>query len=219
MKLRGRVVTAAQLGLRFIAIKTCSLVTKRPLPGCRLYARTSGTFSNQHEPRDKTMKCTVPSCYHDVIEGTEKCPRHTNERQRVRRYKLTSKKTQQRLEELTSVDYMASLKEEVAMATILCEQRINEAGDDPVAQVAAHSAINDSLRTIDKLVQSMHKHDIATGEVLSKPALVRLMGRIVGVVAQHLEPFSDHPDYPNTIDKIAEACGELIDEANNDEED
>jgi hypothetical protein len=153
-----------------------------------------------------------------VIEGTNKCPRHTNERERVRRYKLTSQKLQTRLNELTSVDYMASLKEEVAMATILCEERINEAGDDPVKLVAAHAAINDSLRTIDKLVQSMHKHDIATGEVLSKAALERLMGRIVEVVAQHLEPFSDHPDYPDTIDKIDEAVADLIDSANNEEE-
>lgn len=163
------------------------------------------------------MKCNIESCYHDVVEGTAKCSRHTNERQRVRRYKLSSKRVQDRIRDFSSVDYAASLKEEVAIATFMCEERLNEAGDDPAKLIAAHSAINDSLRTIDKLVSSMYKHDIQSGEVLSKPALIKLIGAVVDVVAEHLAPFSEHPDYPDTMDKIEVAIDTLIEEAENEE--
>lgn len=161
------------------------------------------------------MKCDQPNCYHNSLPGTDKCKRHTDEKQRVRRYKLTNQKLQERINEITGVDYMASLEEEVALAQTMLEERLNAAGNDPASIIAAHEATNKSLETISKLVQVMHKHSIATGEVLSKTALLRLMQDIIGVVAEELDPFSSHEAYPGVIDRIAEKVANLVEDAQN----
>jgi len=159
------------------------------------------------------MKCI--KCNHDAIEGTDKCPSHSNERARVRRYKLKNQDLMERMADLTSVDYMASLKEEVALAQTMLEQRINMAGSDTLAILATHDATNKSLETILKLVAAMQKHDMATGEVLAKPALERLMGNIVEDIAKELSPFEDHPQYADVIDRIFDRIGTRIESATN----
>lgn len=162
------------------------------------------------------MKCQHdPNCQHDAVPGTDRCKRHTNERQRVRRYNLTNSKLQERVDALTEVDYMASLEQEVALAQTMLEQRLNAAGDNPVEIIAAHEAANRSLETISKLVQVMHKHDLATGEVLSKTALHRLMAKVIDKIAGRLEVFTDHPGYAQTIDLIADDVETLIEKADN----
>jgi hypothetical protein len=113
---------------------------------------------------------------------------------------------------------MASLEQEVALAQTMLEQRLNAAGDNPAEIIAAHEAANRSLETISKLVQVMHKHDLATGEVLSKSALHRLMAKVVEKIALRLEAFADHPAYANTIDGIADDVETLIEKADNSDE-
>lgn len=162
-------------------------------------------------------KCSTKNCYHDTEPGTDKCRRHGNERQRVRRYHLTNQRLQERVQQLTNVDYMASLEEEVALAQTMLEQRLNHAKDDPAAIIDAHEATNRSLETISKLVQVMHKHNLATGEILSKPALHRLMAEIVGDIAGELDAFSEHPAYAEVIDRIDEKITARIEAATNDE--
>lgn len=162
-------------------------------------------------------KCETQNCHHDTLPGESKCRRHTNEKQRVRRYQLNNQKLQERIGEITGVDYMASLEEEVALAQTMLEQRLNAAGDDPASIIAAHEATNKSLETISKLVQVMHKHDMATGEVLSKAALVRLMSSIIEAIALELDPFSEHEAYADVIDRIADKVADLIEDATNDD--
>lgn len=165
------------------------------------------------------MKCQHNSnCHHDAVPGTDRCESHTNKRERVRRYKLVNKKLQDRIGELTSVDYMASLEEEVALAQTMLEERLNAAKSDPLEIIAAHEATNRSLETISKLVQVMHKHDIATGEVLSKPALLRLMAGVIEDIAAELEPFAEHPGYADVMDNIANKIEQRIERANNNED-
>jgi alkanesulfonate monooxygenase SsuD/methylene tetrahydromethanopterin reductase-like flavin-dependent oxidoreductase (luciferase family) len=113
---------------------------------------------------------------------------------------------------------MASLEQEVALAQTMLEQRLNAAGDNPAEVIAAHEAANRSLETISKLVQVMHKHDLATGEVLSKSALHRLMAKVIEKIAGRLEAFADHPAYAGTVDQIADDVEELIKQADNSEE-
>ncbi len=164
------------------------------------------------------MKCQHNSnCHHDAVSGTDRCGSHTNARERVRRYKLTNKKLQDRVQELTAVDYMASLEEEVALAQTMLEERLNAAGGDSLEIIAAHEATNRSLETISKLVQVMHKHDLATGEVLSKPALHRLMSGIVEDIGNELEVFVDHPAYSQVMDNIENAIVKRIENTTNDE--
>lgn len=164
------------------------------------------------------LKCTTNHCHHDALEGSDKCKSHGNEVQRVRRYKLVSKNLQERLDDLSTVDNMTSLRGEVALAQTALEERINSLGDSPAASevAGAHAAINDSLRTIEKLVASMHKHDLANDEVLSKVSIIKLCGDIIDVIANRLAPFEDHVDYPGVIDSIDQDILLLVDRATND---
>lgn len=116
---------------------------------------------------------------------------------------------------MTSVDYMASLKSEVALAQTMLEERLNAAGTDAAEIVASHNAVNSSLETINRLVTSMQKFDLATGEVLAKSALIQLMAGIIEDVAEELEAFADHPEYANMIDRIEDKLAARIEEANN----
>lgn len=161
------------------------------------------------------MKCL--KCHHDALDGSEYCPAHGSEPQRVRRYKLTSKKLQDRITELEAVDNPASLEAEVYLAHSILEERINSLGEDPTASelASAHSAINDSVRTIEKLVASMHKQNLASGEVLTKDSAYRLIGAIVDAVSSRLLPFEELPEYPGVVDGIASDCQKLVEEANN----
>ena len=164
------------------------------------------------------MKCKIDNCHHDSLPGTDRCKRHTDRKQRVRQYRLNNKDMEVRLDELTDVDHMASLEQEVALAQTMLEERLNAAGNDPAAIVAAHEATNRSLETICKLVQVMHKHNLATGEVLSKAALHKLMAEIIQSIATELEAFIDHPAYAGTIDRIEQSIQEQIEAADNEED-
>lgn len=161
------------------------------------------------------MKCNTQHCHHQAITGTEKCQRHTDETARVRRYRLTNPNLQERIDELTSVDYMASLKSEVALAQTMLEERLNACGTNPTEIIAAHIAVNSSLETINRLVTSMQKFDLATGEVLAKTALARLIAGAVDDIANEIEVFSDHPDYIGVMDRIEERLSIRIEEATN----
>lgn len=110
---------------------------------------------------------------------------------------------------------MASLKSEVALAQTMLEQRLNAAGDNSAEIVSCHNAVNSSLDTINRLVASMHKYDLASGEVLSKPALTRLMGGVIDDVASELEAFQDHPEYAGAIDRIEARIAIRIEETTN----
>ena len=164
-------------------------------------------------------KCSTDHCHHDALDGSPKCSAHGDEEQRVRRYKFTSKKLQERLDELDQVENPASLRAEVLLAHSALEQRINALGPDPAASdiAGAHGAINDSLRTIEKLVASMHKQDLATNEVLAKHTAFKLVADIVDAISNRLAPFEDHAEYPKLIDNIAEDLQTLVDDASNEE--
>jgi len=161
------------------------------------------------------MKCTTDHCNHNALTGQPKCKRHTDEEQRVRSYRLNNAKLQNRVDELTSVDFMSSLKAEVALAQTMLEQRLNSAGSSSAEIVACHMAVNSSLETINRLVASMHKYDLSTGEVLAKPALTRLMGQVVDDIATELEAFQDHPAYADVMDRIADRLAARIKETTN----
>jgi len=163
------------------------------------------------------MKCNTKHCNHDTLLGEPKCKRHTDEERRVRSYQLNNTNFQGRLDELTSADFMFSLKSEVALAQTMLEQRLNSAGDNTAEIVACHMAVNSSLETINRLVASMHKYDIATGEVLAKPALTRLMDQVVNDIATELEAFQDHPAYADVMDRISDRLTTRIKNATNDE--
>lgn len=163
------------------------------------------------------MKCKIEHCQHQRVDESEFCQRHSNEKQRVRQYRLNSKRLQDRIDELTQVEAMASLKAEVALAQIQLEERYNALGVDPSASevAAVHKDVNDSLRTIEKLVASMHKNDLAINAVFSRFAAFQLIADIVDAVSNRLEPFADHPEYPALIDNIDNDLEKIVNNATN----
>lgn len=163
------------------------------------------------------MKCSKPKCNHDAVTGSTECRRHTDEASRVRKYRLTNEKFKKRMEELNGVDYLASLEEEVMLAHVMLEERVNAAGDNPAEIISAHNSVMSSLETINRLATNLRKQQHESGEILTRPTLQRLMADVVDVVAEHLEAFVGHPKYAGTVDSIADKVGKLLENVRNEE--
>ena len=149
------------------------------------------------------MQCSKDNCGHDAVTGSDKCARHTREKSRVHRYRVENESLKSKLEEMASIDYAASLKGEVELARAILEERLNGAKSE-AELVAAHQAVNSSLAIIEKLVGSMVKFGISSGELLTKETAARMMYLVTECVAQHLDVFKDDPKYPGMVDKITE---------------
>lgn len=161
--------------------------------------------------------CSVDNCKHEPVVGSDKCARHTREKTRVHRYRVENEALSAKLDEMAGIDYAASLKGEVELARAMLTQRLNGAKTESEL-VAAHQAVNNSLATIEKLVGSMVKHGITSGELLTKETAARMMYLVTECVAQHLDVFKDDPKYPGMVDKITEDLLTIAETMKNEEQ-
>ncbi len=151
-----------------------------------------------------TGQCTRESC-----EGTKLCPIHSGidpKKFEKRLYRLQNHDRRLRHEALSDHDELRSIREEVAVARMLLEERLNSIKTD-ADLVSACGPLNTLLLTIEKLTSSCLKIDKSVGNLLAKPVLLKMASDIVTII---LEELADVPGHELIIDKITARILEVV---------
>lgn len=143
----------------------------------------------------------------DQEAGELYCPLHLAENN-VRTKKVTYGKRldmyrlktwQSRLDELKGMDEFKSVRDEIGILRITLESVVNSCNTE--AEVLINSArISDLADKIHRVVVACHKLEKSTGLLLDKAAAIAMGGRIVEIIASHVND-------PAIVEKIA---GEII---------
>lgn len=116
-----------------------------------------------------------------------------------RMYLLLKAKDQSRLASLNEHSELKSLRDEIAIARMLIEERFNLIQTDSDL-ITACGTLNSLLLTVERLVQSAHKLEQNLGSLLAKPTLLALGNELVTIVIEELK---DIPNYEEVVDRIS----------------
>lgn len=129
-------------------------------------------------------------------------------------YLLTNPRFQKRLVELSADDEIKSLRDEVAIARMLVEERLNKiVGDQDL--YASCGAINTLLLTIEKLVSRSHILEQNLGQLYNRSTIVQMMQAFVAVVDEEVRPLEGGI---HAIDRIVERIYAYARAARNEEQ-
>ncbi len=160
-------------------------------------------------------------CNNLSIEGSKFCEIHAKvsgaeiHEKRLRHYLLSNPELQARLNRQAAVEEVRSLREEIHLARMMVETRLdliedNDRGD----MLAAFSNVNTYLQTIEKLVSSCHRMEVSLGNLLSKASVFTLGQEIVSALVDELQ----HVDgYEEIVDRVSERIVVAIAEQQNKE--
>jgi len=123
-------------------------------------------------------------------------------------YLLLNQKYRERHSQLAEHEELRSIREEVGIARMLLEERLNAINTE-ADLIASCSSINTLLLTIEKLTQSCFKLDQSVGNLLSKPVLLKVASDIVQIV---LEEVVELPNHEAVVDRISERIIQTISE-------
>jgi len=144
-------------------------------------------------------------CYEEALDGTDRCAKHAKQNDVIRSYILSHLP----LEESRTrhaVSEISGLRDEVAIARALVEQRLNLITNDSEL-LAACGQVNALLLTVEKLVQSCVKTEEKLGELLSKTAVVELATDMVTILSEELKTVEG---YEAIVDRIGTRIMKLI---------
>lgn len=139
------------------------------------------------------------------IEGSSFCRTHCKKSPReaqMRHYLLSNPELQSRLNRQAAIEEVRSLREEIHIARVMVETRLDLIEDDDRGDMlAAFSNVNTYLATIEKLVSSCHRMEVSLGTLLSKASIFTLGQEIVNILIDELQHV---PGYEAIIDRISE---------------
>jgi hypothetical protein len=131
-----------------------------------------------------------------------------------RQYLLTDPRYQTRLAELSTADEIKSLRDEVAIARMLVEERLNKIKTDQDLYTACGS-INALLLTIEKLVSRSHILEQNLGQLYHKSTIIQMMQAFVEIVDEEVRPLVGGVV---AIDRIVERIYRYAQQARNTEQ-
>jgi len=129
-----------------------------------------------------------------------------------RQYLLTNPRFQTRLAELSTADEIKSLRDEVAIARMLVEERLNDTNHD---LFQSSGTINTLLLTIEKLVSRSHILEQNLGQLYRRSTIVQMMQAFIAVVDDEVRPLEGGVP---AIDRIVERCYAYARSARNEEQ-
>jgi len=100
---------------------------------------------------------------------------------------------------LSDHDELRSIREEVALARMVLEERLNSIRTD-ADLIAATGPVNTLLLTVEKLTSSCLKLDTTVGNLLAKPVLLKMASDIVSII---LDELADLPGHEVIVDRIS----------------
>jgi len=116
--------------------------------------------------------------------------------------------------ELGRAEEIKSLRDEVAIARMLVEERLNKINNDQDL-FSSCGAINTLLLTIEKLVSRSHILEQNLGQLYHKSTIVQMMQAFVSVVDEEVRPLEGGVP---AIDRIVERIYEYARDARNEEQ-
>ncbi len=149
---------------------------------CRESTRTGQCWNVANEGSDRCLACSKT----DLVEADR------------RSYLLTDPRFQSRLAELAEADEIKCLRNEVAIARILIEERLNKIDSDQDLYTAT-GAINSLLLTVEKLVSRSHILEQNLGQLYHRSTVLQLMQAVVEVIDDEVRPL---PGGVEVIDRI-----------------
>ena len=130
-----------------------------------------------------------------------------------RQYLLTNSRFQEKLEKFSTADEIKSLRDEVAIARMLVEERLNKINTD-ADLYASCGAINTLLLTIEKLVSRSHILEQNLGQLFHRSTIIQMMQAFVAVVDDEVRPLEGGVP---AIDRIVERLFDLAGDARNEQ--
>jgi hypothetical protein len=131
------------------------------------------------------------------IDGkrTSYCPRHTSGKAEprvnassgkdlLRNYRF-SMKFQPRIDELANNEKIKSLREEIALVRMVMETIVNRCKDEYDLCLEA-DRIQKLAEQLNKLVQSCHKIEESTGQLLDKTVVINIGSMMVGILEKYV---------------------------------
>ena len=182
-------------------------------------ALPSARVNVEDDPRRCQGATRMGQCWHQVIEGSTLCPSCIADGGRMveanrQRYLLTDPRFQVRLAELSTADEIKSLRDEVAIARILVEERLNKIKNDQDL-FSACGSINALLLTIEKLVSRSHILEQNLGQLYHKSTIIQMMQAFVEIVDEEVRPLEGGI---GAIDRIVEGIYGYAQQARNTEQ-
>jgi glutamine synthetase adenylyltransferase len=152
--------------------------------------QTAVRVNAQDDPRRCHGTTKTGQCWNQVIDGGTLCPDCINDGGKLveanrRQYLLTDPRYQTRLAELSTADEIKSLRDEVAIARMLVEERLNKIKSDQDLYTACGS-INSLLLTIEKLVSRSHILEQNLGLLYHKSTILQMMQAFVAIVDEEV---------------------------------
>jgi uncharacterized membrane protein YccC len=130
-------------------------------------------------------------CWNVAADESDLCPAcaadagEMVEVQARRQYLLTDPRYQARLAALSEADEIKSLRDEVAIARMLIEERLNKIKNDHDLY-SATGAINSLLLTVEKLVSRSHILEQNLGQLLHKSTIIRMAQAFVEIIDEEV---------------------------------
>lgn len=124
------------------------------------------------------------------VEGTTRCPSHGANKQleAVERKKVHDYILQQwmvRVDEFAASERLTSLRGEIGILRMLLENTLNMCEDAQQLMMYSHR-VQDLTMKVDKLVQTLNKVELKTGNLLDKSQALILAGQIVDIIGKHV---------------------------------
>lgn len=163
-------------------------------------------------PEDDPRRCqavdsTYGQCRFQAVTNATTCPRHGGERQaikvekeKIRNYQL--RMYRERVAQFSENPEVKSLREEIGITRLMIETLLNKCQDDTDLLMYSNK-IEQLLQTARKLVESCHRIEERSGQLLDKNMVIVTCDSLVKVIANHITD-------TNVLDKIAVEVSEVI---------
>lgn len=157
------------------------------------------------DPQRCQAVTSVGQCTKLSVEGSNFCSTHCRKnpsKAQMRHYLLSNPELQARLNRQAAIEEVRSLREEIHIARVMVETRLDLIEkDDRGDMLAAFTNVNTYLATIEKLVSSCHRMEVSLGTLLSKASIFTLGQEIVSILIDELQHIEGHEAI---IDRISE---------------
>lgn len=134
---------------------------------------------------------TNTGTYYQVVEGTERCPRHggpaqSNSKKKDRAMQYRSEIWGRRLKEFGNSNEVKSLRDEIGILRLLMEETLNRCHDS--SQLLVFSArIQAIANDIQRLVTACDRLEKSMGEMMDKPTAIKFAGQLIEICASEIE--------------------------------
>jgi len=143
---------------------------------------------------------SIGQCDHVAADGSDYCLAcngvDRGPVRRMRKYLLAAAEDQKLLDRYATDDELKSLREEIALVRMMVQRTLTMATSN-VEAVNAYSKINTLLLTLERLMKTCHALEQSLGQLVGKPALLRLGQRLCQIVVDRLEGV---PNYEQLVD-------------------